>query len=111
MGLALAVNRAVRQPDEWFEEPDDLDRVERALGAIEFIDDPVEAAAVLACRLTRTQGFTEATNARPSSSPGGSSTETAWTGRGSFRRATVSSPNSSSALPPGSTSRAKRSPY
>jgi prophage maintenance system killer protein len=40
-------------------EPDDLDRVERALTAIETIEDPADAAAVLACRLTRAQGFTE----------------------------------------------------
>jgi prophage maintenance system killer protein len=59
LGLAVAVNRAVREHGEWFDEPDDLDRVERAIAAIETIDDPVEAAAVLACRLTRAQGFTE----------------------------------------------------
>jgi prophage maintenance system killer protein len=59
LALAVAVNRAVREQDEWFDEPDDLDRVERAIAAIETIHDPVEAAAVLACRLTRAQGFTE----------------------------------------------------
>jgi prophage maintenance system killer protein len=59
LALAVAVNRAVREHDEWFDEPDDLDRVERAIAAIQRIDDPVEAAAVLACRLTRAQGFTE----------------------------------------------------
>jgi hypothetical protein len=48
LGLAVAVNRAVREHGEWFDEPDDLDRVERAIAAIETIDDPVEAAAVLA---------------------------------------------------------------
>ena len=59
LALAVAVNRSVRERDEWFDEPDDLDRVERAIAAIETIDDPVDAAAVLACRLTRAQGFTE----------------------------------------------------
>lgn len=49
----------MREHDEWFDEPDDLDRVERAIAAIETMNDPVEAAAVLACRLTRAQGFTE----------------------------------------------------
>jgi len=29
--MAVAFNRAVREHDEWFDEPDDLDRVERAL--------------------------------------------------------------------------------
>ena len=49
----------MREHDEWFDEPDDIDRVKRALAAIETMNDPVEAAAVLACRLTRAQGFTE----------------------------------------------------
>ncbi len=57
--LAVAFNAAVREPDEWFDEPDDLGRVERALATIATIEDPVEAAAVLACRVARTQGFTE----------------------------------------------------
>jgi len=57
--MAVAFNRAVREYDEWFDEPDDLARVERALSAIDFIEDPVEAAAVLAYRVTRAQGFTE----------------------------------------------------
>ena len=59
LALAVAVNRSVREHDEWFDEPDDLDRVERALAAIETMNDPVVGAAVLACRLTRAQGFTE----------------------------------------------------
>jgi prophage maintenance system killer protein len=57
--LAVAINRAVRETDEWFDEPDDLERVARAVAAIDAIDDPVEAAAVLACRVARAQGFTE----------------------------------------------------
>ena len=57
--LAVAFNRAVREADEWFDEPDDLERVQRALAAIATIEDPVESAAVLACRVARTQGFTE----------------------------------------------------
>lgn len=56
---AVAFNRAIRQPDERFDEPDDLDRVERALAAIDGVDDPVEAAAILAYRITRAQGFSE----------------------------------------------------
>ncbi len=48
----------MRHQDEWFEEPDDLDRVEPALGWIAGIDDPIEAAAVLAYRV-RAQGFGE----------------------------------------------------
>ena len=57
--LALEFDRAVRGDDEWFEEPDELERVQKALGSIEDIDDPTEAAAVVAFRLTAAQGFTE----------------------------------------------------
>jgi len=59
IAVAVAINRAVREHDEWFDEPDELDRVERALAAIDDIDEPVRAAAVLACRVARAQGFTE----------------------------------------------------
>jgi prophage maintenance system killer protein len=59
LDLAIAFNRAVRQDDEWFDEPDELDRVERALAAIDGIEDPVHAAGVLAYRITRAQGFSE----------------------------------------------------
>lgn len=55
----MVFNRAVRHDDEWFEEPDDLDRVQRALGAIASVEDPIEAAAVLAYRVVRAQGFGE----------------------------------------------------
>lgn len=57
--IAVTFNRAVRDRDEWFDEPDDLDRVQKALAAIDEIDDTVDAAAVLAYRVTRAQGFTE----------------------------------------------------
>jgi prophage maintenance system killer protein len=59
LGTAIAFNRAVRDRDEWFDDPDDLNRVQRALAAIDGIDDPVDAAAVLAYRLARAQGFAE----------------------------------------------------
>jgi death-on-curing family protein len=57
--LAVAINKRVREADEWFDEPDELDRVENALKSIESINTPLEAAAVLAYRVTRAQGFTE----------------------------------------------------
>ena len=60
MALTVAINRAVGQSDEWFDEPDDLDRVQRALDAAERIEDAVQAAATLAYRITRAQGFGEA---------------------------------------------------
>lgn len=57
--LAIEFNRRVRHHDEWFEEPDDLGRVETALSSIDGFTDPVEAAAILAYRVTRAQGFAE----------------------------------------------------
>jgi prophage maintenance system killer protein len=57
--LAKALNHAARQDDEWFEEPDDLDRVQQALDAVFEINDPVTAAAAVAYRLARAQGFGE----------------------------------------------------
>jgi prophage maintenance system killer protein len=55
----VAFNHAIREEDEWFEEPDDLPRVERALAASAAVDDPIEAAAVLAYRVVRAQAFGE----------------------------------------------------
>ncbi len=57
--LAVAINKRVRGNDEWFDEPDDLDRVESALRSLDRLVDPVEAAAVLAFRVTPAQGFAE----------------------------------------------------
>ena len=57
--LAVAFNKRVREDDEWFDEPDDLHRVELALASIDNLENPVSAAAVLAYRVTRAQGFAE----------------------------------------------------
>ena len=57
--MVAAINRAVREHDEWFDDPDDLDRVQRALDTVGAIDDPIRLAAVLTYRITRTQGFAE----------------------------------------------------
>lgn len=59
LDLAVAFNRVSREADEWFNEPDDLERVQRAVDSIADLDDVVEAAAVLAYRVTRAQGFGE----------------------------------------------------
>ena len=56
---AIAFNRSERREDEWFDEPDDLDRVQRALDTISAVDDVIVAAAVLASRVARAQGFGE----------------------------------------------------
>jgi len=59
--LAVAINRLVHQDDEWFVEPDEFDRLQRALDAIGSIDDPITAAAVIANRVARAQAFGEPT--------------------------------------------------
>lgn len=57
--LAIAINRRVRGNDEWFDEPDELGRVETALQSIDGLADPIEAAGALAFRVARAQGFAE----------------------------------------------------
>jgi prophage maintenance system killer protein len=57
--LAVALNHATRAPDECFDEPDDLERLERALTAIDSEEDPVRAAGILAHRVARAQAFGE----------------------------------------------------
>lgn len=57
--LAVEFNRSVRHDDEWFDEPDDLDRLEAVLESIVEHDDPLDYAANLAFRVTRTQAFGE----------------------------------------------------
>ena len=47
VALVVAINRSVRGDDEWFDEPDDLDRVAGALAAIDLIEDPVEGRCVI----------------------------------------------------------------
>ena len=48
--LAVEFNRVVRGDDEQFDEPDEIDRVAQALSSIEVVEEPTEAAAVLAYR-------------------------------------------------------------
>jgi prophage maintenance system killer protein len=62
--LAIEINRRVRSDDELFEEPDDLDRVAPALRSIEGLVDPLEAAALVAFRVARAQGFAEGNKRR-----------------------------------------------
>lgn len=57
--LAIEINKRVREEDEWFEEPDDLERVSRALNSVDRELDPVVAAGILAYRVTRAQAFAE----------------------------------------------------
>ena len=57
--LAIEINKRVREKDEWFEEPDDLERVSGALASVDREENPFVVAAILACRVTRAQGFAE----------------------------------------------------
>jgi prophage maintenance system killer protein len=57
--LAIEFNKRVRGDDEWFDDPDDSDRVERALASIDDLENPLVAAGALAYRVTRAQGFAE----------------------------------------------------
>lgn len=59
LALVVAINREVRHHDEWFDEPDELDRVQLALDRAAQVEDVLEASAVLAYRLARSQAFGE----------------------------------------------------
>ena len=41
LDLIVVVNSALREPDEFFDDEDELDRVERVLQALEKTSDPV----------------------------------------------------------------------
>jgi prophage maintenance system killer protein len=45
--------------EKWLDEPDDLERIQRALDAASDVNDPVTAAAVLAYRVVPAQSFGE----------------------------------------------------
>ena len=57
--LAVAINEAVRESDEWFTDADELDRLRRAIDSIRDESDAIRAAAHLTFRVARTQAFGE----------------------------------------------------
>ena len=57
--VVVAFNHTIREADEWFDEPDELDRVKRLLDRLADETDPVVAAALRVSRLAQSQAFTE----------------------------------------------------
>jgi hypothetical protein len=49
---AIAFNRSERREDEWFDEPDDLDRVQRALDSIAGCSTTTARTDCATCQLT-----------------------------------------------------------
>jgi prophage maintenance system killer protein len=57
--LVVAFNASIRHNDEWFEEADDLDRIQRILSDLQNATDPLVVAAIATSRIARAQAFTE----------------------------------------------------
>jgi prophage maintenance system killer protein len=55
----VAFDHSIRRDDEWFEEPDEIDRVGRILDQLVHETDPVVASALFVSRLAQSQAFTE----------------------------------------------------
>ena len=55
----MAISHSIRQDDEWYDEPDELDRIERILTELQGETDPVIVADTAVGRIARTQAFTE----------------------------------------------------
>lgn len=59
LNLIVAINTQLREPDEFFDDEDDIDRVAQVPERVENIADPVLLAGALMSRLARSQAFTE----------------------------------------------------
>lgn len=55
----VAINSSVRHEDEWFEDQDELDRIEVIIRDLLTETDPLIAAAIATSRIARSQAFTE----------------------------------------------------
>jgi hypothetical protein len=59
LAIIVAINESIRHDDEWIDEPDEFDRIERPLESLQTETDPVTAAARAVGRIARSQAFTE----------------------------------------------------
>ena len=59
LAIVLAINASIRHDDEWFDEPDEVERIVRLLNHLEGESDPVSAAAIAVERIARSQAFTD----------------------------------------------------
>jgi prophage maintenance system killer protein len=57
--IAVAINQAARESDEWFDDPDDIQRLEKALALTEAVTDPLLLAASVMFRVAFSQAFGE----------------------------------------------------
>ncbi len=59
LSVIVAINASVRRADEWFEEPDELHRIEILLEQLSSGTDAVNTAALCVSRIVRAQAFSE----------------------------------------------------
>lgn len=57
--LLVGINASIRRDDEWFDEPDELRRIQRILDELAETEDPVIAAGLIAYRIAKAQAFSE----------------------------------------------------
>jgi len=76
LATAVEVNKQTLTDDEWFEDPDDLDRVESALASGSRAMDAVEAAALVPSRSLARKDSLRGTSEQPYSLPVGFSIAT-----------------------------------
>jgi len=57
--VVVAINASVRHDDEWFDDVDDLDRIEKILTDLQAESDSLIAAAIATSRIATAQAFSE----------------------------------------------------
>jgi hypothetical protein len=90
--VVLAINASVRHDDEWFDEEDEVHRIEKILGNLQMESDPLIAAALATGRIARSQAFPKATKERRCWSDAGFWIAMVSMGASSFRMMTSTGP-------------------